>query len=143
MNYLTFEPWRDDLVEAHGVPVDSVYVERFWTSIIGPTSVSVLRTVVREMHGEPWCVEFDDLAKALGIFGKRVNRSSDSVHRDGGRTALDNTLGRLVHFGLGRMVCEDTYQMRTHLGPLTAYQVERYLPRRLQEAHAELLALVP
>ncbi len=70
-------PWRDDVIEATGHDPRSQYVERFWLSILGPSTTWFLRSLAWGLDGSPdgFHVSFADMAQAMGL-GARVGRHS-------------------------------------------------------------------
>lgn len=79
----------DPLRARNGFEVASEYVEKWWISLIGPSSVAVLRFCAREipLDGNYHRVESKEFARRLGLAAK------------GRRSSLFKTLERLAHFG--------------------------------------------
>jgi hypothetical protein len=124
MGDLTITRLVDPVVEEHGYPVDSRYVECFWLPVLGPSAVWLLRHA--EFHTEmgPYVVDEDVLARSIGIGVA------------GGRP-LRRTLERLVRFhcALGGV---DQWAVRTALPALNA-RMEEHLPEALRVAHREFV----
>jgi hypothetical protein len=126
-DHVHVRPWTDAVVDDLGFPPGSWYVEWYWLSILGPTSVWLLRRVDDALEHAPdgFLLDINECAAALGIAGST------------GRTsAIQRTLRRIVQFGAARAVDAQTLDVRRHLPPLTRAQVAR-LPSSLRAAHDE------
>lgn len=123
----TFRPMPSP--PAGGNPVPSLYVERFWLPVLGPTALWALRLVWREMQPEAcWGVSDDELAGQLGL-GQR-------------RSQLDRTLARLVQFRTLRPhsangALHTQYLVRTRL-PFLTEGMEARLPAGLRAEHERM-----
>lgn len=124
---LTIRPWPDTVIDALGHDPRSVYVERFWLGILGPSSVFLLRRLASELEAQPAGFELPlrDTARALGL-GMRGGRSSPFLR----------TLHRCCQFGMAQPADASSLLVRRKLPPLTRQQVQR-LPDPVQVAHAE------
>lgn len=121
---ITVRPLHDPVLDQLGIDPLSPYVERYWTPIMGPTSVLLLRRFAVELHRRPEGFTFTTLhwAQDFGVSGR------------GGRNgpfwrAIDRTAryGATVRNGGVLMV-------RRRMSPLNMHQI-RYLPEHLQQAH--------
>lgn len=128
--FLTTDPERARV----GVPIGSAYVEDYWTPIIGPSSVALLRLIARtsdHWSGTGSRVAVADLAARLGL-GSGVAKASPMVR----------TMDRLCMFGLARWHIHDldrALEVHTHALPLSPTKLRR-LPDDLQAAHSAALA---
>jgi hypothetical protein len=122
---LTIEPWTDPVVEAVGYPLRDPYVEIFFGSHLGPTSILLLRRVGLGfgLHPEGFVLDVAETAAALGL-GAGLGRNSPWWR----------TVGRLARFGLAHGRGPQTLAVRRAVAPLTQSQVDR-LPASLQRAH--------
>lgn len=82
---LTVTRWVDPVVDERGVAPRSLYVERFWLPVIGPTASWVYRRLTDELAEHPDGVEVNlsELAASMGLshrperpgpFGRAVQR---------------------------------------------------------------------
>lgn len=122
--------WPDALVEAHGHPVRSEYVEVYWLPVIGPTALCIARrlgVLLDTANGDEVCVNLHDLSKMMGL------SMTKGEHSPFGRA-----INRLARFGLA---CPSPYGflMRTTF-PTVAGRHVRYFPDVLQAAHELELA---
>jgi hypothetical protein len=123
---LTVEPWPDAVIDQLGHDPRSTYVERFWLSILGPSTVWLLRRLADGLDRRPegYSLDLEELARSIGV-GTRGGRNSPFIR----------TLDRSCRFGASRFVAPDTLAVRRRLAPLNQRQVAR-LPAPLQRAHA-------
>jgi hypothetical protein len=128
--FLAEEPERARV----GPPIGSEYVESYWTPIIGPSSVALLRLLARDASG--WAhpgrqVPPVELAAYLGL-GLGVGKQSP----------ITRTMARLVQFGLACWLVHDLHralEVYSHVYPLSPSKLRR-LPLDLQDGHAVALA---
>jgi len=108
----------DPLDEAIGFPLLDPYIELVYGSILGPTSIQLLRMLDR-MHrpGTHTLVDIAETAAALGVKCPVARRS----------------LGRLQRFGVAR-VDGTTIVLRSHLTPVDGETLER-LPSMARGYH--------
>jgi hypothetical protein len=130
---ISVEPWTDPVVDELGHDPRSPYVERFWLSILGPSTVWLLRRLADGLDGTPegFVLDLQDAARSIGV-GLSGGRGSPFLR----------SIDRSCRFGAARFVAEDTLAVRRKLPPLTQRQVTR-LPERLQHEHATWLAQQP
>ncbi len=121
---LHVRPWNDELVESLGHDPRSLYVERYWTSVLGPSATLLLRRLALELEASPDGFELDTLAwaKELGV-GVRGGKNGPFWR------ALDRT----ARFGTTQRTGANLV-VRRKLPPLNLRQIER-LPPHLQQAH--------
>jgi hypothetical protein len=126
-------PWRDQVVDTLGVDPRSLYVERFWLPVIGPTCTWLLRHLAAGLERDEagiW-LDLDDTARTLGL-----------AVRQGRHSPFARAMSRCVVFGLARWQGPQTLAVRLMLPPLSRRYVLR-LPPRLQEAHDRWTAAQP
>jgi hypothetical protein len=123
---LTVRPWPDPLLDHEGHDPRSLYVERFWLGILGPSATWLLRRIAAELEEHPAGFELDvaDTARSLGL-GLRVGRNAPMLR----------TVERCTLFGLARYDGDRTaLAARRRLPWLSRNQVAR-LPTPLQVTH--------
>lgn len=108
MSTYLFTEWKDP--EPVGVePIPGEFLLTFWTPILGPTGVLILRAVASCVRRRPeWRVGAEDLGAMVGVRG--AGKSSPLVR----------TVARLEQFGFVRW--------RAQLGPDSAYEVRLSAP---------------
>lgn len=120
------EPWVDPVVDRRGHDPRSVYVERFWLSVIGPTATWVMRRFADEFDRSPegFSIDLDDVARSMGLsFAKGQN------------SPFGRALHRCVMFGLAQPT-PSGYAVRRKL-PTVAQRHLRRLPSSVQSVHDE------
>ena len=121
---LEVRPWIDQTLDQLGHDPRSLYVERYWVSILGPTSTLLLRRLAAGLEIKPDGFELDPVAWAFelglgmrggknGPFWRAVDRCCrfNACHRQG-----------------------EILLVRRKLAPLTLRQVQK-LPPHLERAH--------
>jgi hypothetical protein len=126
-DHLRIEAWTDPVVDRVGHDPRSVYVERFWLGVLGPSTTLLLRRLAGELDARPAGFDLDlaDTSRALGLGGSR-----------GRHSAFLRAIDRTTTFKLARRWGRSGLQVRRHLPPLTRSQLSR-LPTTLQRAHEE------
>ena len=119
---LPVRSWSDPVVETHGYPIDSRYVETFWLPILGPSATWALRRLARIAATNDMTISVTELARALGL-GTGTGRTS----------MIARTLSRLVMFGMARWDGQ-ALAVRQAAAPLSARHLARLSPS-LQRAH--------
>ena len=128
---LAIEPWPDPVIDRLGHDPRSAYVERFWLSILGPSTVVLLRRLALELDDHPEGVTLD-LAETAASIG---------VGMKGGRqSAFMRTVDRVCRFGGARWQGPDQLGVRRKLPPLTRGQLVRLSPG-LQQQHEAWVGL--
>jgi hypothetical protein len=124
---LTIRPWPDPVIDAVGIDPRSYYVETFWLSVLGPSTVWLLRRLVNGLEASPAGFELDlaDTARQLGL-GDKGGRHSPFVR----------ALTRCVQFDLAQLQDDRTFAVRRKVPPLNRRQVA-HLPGPLQELHRD------
>ncbi|QYG92384.1 hypothetical protein HC251_07970 [Iamia sp. SCSIO 61187] len=122
---LTVVSWRDPVIDALGYVPTSTYVERYWLSILGPSTTWLVRHLDQRLVEEPdgATVDLDATAAALGLGAGR-----------GRHSPLVRALHRCCQFGLARAVPDAHLAVRRHLPPLTRHQIDR-LPPSIRASH--------
>jgi hypothetical protein len=123
---LAIAPWPDPVIDRIGHDPRSPYVERFWLSILGPSTTFLLRHLATQLEVEPegFVLDLSTTARAMGL-GDRT--------KVGKQSPFLRALSRTCHFGLARLV-DDVLVVRRRVPPLTSRQVER-LPESLRLDH--------
>jgi hypothetical protein len=110
----------------------SPYVERYWLTVVGPSTLWLLRTVAAELEQSPagFTLDLAAASSALGL-GYRSGRSSP----------IARSIERLGQFGLAH---RDGYSLRVrcHLPDLNHAQIRR-LPPHLRRSHLAVEANEP
>ena len=88
-------PWPDPVIDQVGHDPRSVYVERFWLGILGPSATWLVRHLVDRLDRAPdGCqLDLDECATALGL-----------GRRPGAQGVFPRTLARCCQFGATRLV---------------------------------------
>lgn len=131
---LQLSPMFDPTLDRVGFPLDHPYVERVYCSVLGPTSVLMLRQFGELLAEHPHGVSVDlvDLSRSLGV----GPRGTDG---EVGRNApVRRTLDRLVQFRLATWLGEDRLGVLTKVPAVSRHHAER-LCGPVQLAHERLL----
>lgn len=123
---ITVHAWADPVVDAVGIePRGDNYFETFWTPIVGPSTVLLVRRLALALAVSPDGLDLDvaELGASLGLQGG-VGRNSPVMR----------TLDRACGFKLARQIDATTIEVRRKVPPLTRVQVAR-LPEPMQRAH--------
>lgn len=122
---LAVEAWEDPVIDALGYPPRSTYVERFWLSILGPSTTWLVRHIDARLEAGPegFTLELGPTAEALGLGTGR-----------GRHSPLVRALHRACQFGVARAGGGPTLAVRRHLPPLTRHQIDR-LPDAVRTEH--------
>lgn len=121
---LTVRPWPDPVIDRVGHDPRSTYVERFWLSVLGPSTTWLLRRVATGLEAEPAGFELPlaETARALGLGGE--GRNSPFVR----------ALARCCQFDVAQPAGAGVLNVRRRLPPLNRRQLVR-LPEALQQEH--------
>ncbi|WP_426573401.1 hypothetical protein [Aquihabitans sp. McL0605] len=122
--------WEDPVLDAIGHDPRSSYVERFWLSLLGPSTTFLIRRIAAALEVEPggFDLHLEDTAKAIGL-GLRGGMSGPFYR----------ALARTGQFHITKASGAGELAARTRLQTLTRHQVDR-LPLSLQAEHAEWVA---
>lgn len=117
--------WADAVIDDLGHDPRSLYVERFWLPVLGPTSTLLMRHLAVRFDRDPEGFDLDaaSTAKALGL-GTRGGRHS----------ALNRAVARCAQFKLLQVGAPAHLVVRRKFPPLNRVQVGR-LPEGLGQAH--------
>ena len=126
---ITISYWSDELIDRLGHDPRSSYVELFWLSVLGPSTVWLLRHCARLLDTHPDGARLDlaDTARQLGV-----------GHKGGRNSPLARSIQRACRFGAARPDGPDSFAVRRKLPPLNRGQIER-LPIPLQRRHEQYL----
>jgi hypothetical protein len=126
LSALLVVPWSDPVIDTVGYDPRTLYVERFWLGILGPSATWLVRHLVDRLDTEPdgYELDLDDCATALGL-----------GRRPGAAGIFPRTLARCCQFGATRFVTPTTFAVRRRLPPLSRRQIAR-LPAKLRDDHA-------
>jgi hypothetical protein len=118
------------VIDAQGYDPRSWYVERFWLSVLGPTSTWLLRRLAAGLDAEPagFELDVDEAARALGLGGRR-----------GRHSPFQRAVGRCVTFEVARRGGDAVLDVRRRLPPLPRRHLMRLTPT-LQEHHRRWIA---
>jgi hypothetical protein len=122
---LPVRPWPDGVIDALGHDPRSVYVERFWLGILGPSTTWLVRYLAHRLDASPEGFDLDlaSAAQALGL-GSKGGRHSPFMR----------ALSRCCHFDVAEARADGTLAVRRKLPPLNRRQILR-LPPDLAAAH--------
>jgi hypothetical protein len=122
---LPVRPWPDGVIDALGHDPRSAYVERFWLSILGPSTTWLVRFLANRLDASPEGFDLDlaATASALGL-GSRGGRHSPFMR----------ALSRCCQFDVAEARADGTLAVRRKLPPLTRRQILRLSPE-LVAAH--------
>ncbi|HEV3494791.1 MAG TPA: hypothetical protein VHA34_00415 [Actinomycetes bacterium] len=123
--YIPVRPWPDGVIDALGHDPRSVYVERFWLGILGPSTTWLLRFLANRLDASPEGFDLDlaATAQALGL-GSKGGRHSPFMR----------ALSRCCQFDAAEARADGTLAVRRKLPPLNRRQILR-LPPDLAAAH--------
>lgn len=127
-------PLFDPTLERVGFPLDHPYVERVYCSVLGPSSVLLLRRAgeLFAEHPEGLRVDVVDLSRSLGL---GVPAGAVDVGRN---APLRRTMDRLVRFRMAAWQGDDQLGIHPKLPALERHRGAR-LPETVQSAHHRLL----
>lgn len=122
---LRLEPLSDRVTDAFGHDPRSLYVERFWLPVLGPSTTWLLRFFVGKLDRHPEGVSIDiaEAARSLGI-GERLGRHGPFLR----------STARAIDFDMARVTAPRTLGVRKLLPTLSGRHLVR-LPRSLQVEH--------
>ena len=122
---LSVRPWPDQMIDQLGFDPRSAYVERFWLSVVGPSTTWLLRRIAAAFDANPNGFELPlgETARALGL-GDRAGRHSPFLR----------TVNRMIQFELACAAGPSELAVRRRLPPLSRRHIVRLSPA-LQEAH--------
>lgn len=117
------QPWNDRRAEDSGVAVAHPYAEKYWTSVLGPTQLLLLRHVAEELEANPdgFSMPMADVAIQLGVSPNK------------GGLGIQRAFGRLEMYRMASRG-HSLWAVRRSVPVLGPVQVRR-LPERLQRSH--------
>ena len=126
MGTITIVAWQDDLRDALGHDPRSDYVERFWLSVLGPSTTWLLRSLAWGLESNPdgFALNLMDSARALGL-GDRLGRQSPFVR----------ALTRMCQFDLAVMNEDDMSLAVRRRAPWLSRRMVIALPPGLRTEH--------
>jgi hypothetical protein len=132
--FVELSPLFDPTLERVGFPLDHPYVERVYCSVLGPTSVLLLRRAGQLFaeHPEGLRVDLVDLSRSLGL---GVRADADDL---GHNAPLRRTMDRLVRFRTATWRGEDRLAIHPKLPALERHRVAQ-LAEPVQASHRRLL----
>jgi len=122
----TIRPWIDPVVDRRGHDPRSIYVERYWLSVIGPTATWIMRRFAECFDANPdgFVLDLDHTATSMGLsFSKNV------------ASPFGKALHRCVMFGIAQPT-SDGFTVRRRL-PSVAHRHLKRLPDDVQAEHEE------
>lgn len=129
LDQLRVTPWNDPIIDRLGHDPRSLYVEKFWLGVLGPTTILLLRHCAQSLEESPegFDLNFKTTASALGL-GRRVGKNGP----------LTRSFERACRFSVVRSLSPSAIEVRRRIPPLNRNQVSRLAPRR-QHEHALFL----
>jgi hypothetical protein len=112
-------PWPDVVIDRVGIDPRSHYAEHFWLTLLGPSSLWLLRRITTQLEPASGEILLDtaELGRSLGL-----------GTANGKNSAVMRTIARLCQFQLARAVDHSHLEVRRRLPPLTRTQVGRLSP---------------
>jgi hypothetical protein len=119
--------WVDPANDVSGHDPRSPYVERFWLSMLGPSSTWLVRALAYGFEASPTGFELPtlDTARALGL-GNRLGRNSP----------FSKAMARLCQFDLAALLPDEAVAVRPKL-PWLSRRMISGLPASLRREHTE------
>lgn len=127
-------PLFDPTLDRVGFPLDHPYIEQVYCSVLGPTSVLLLRRFGELLDKHPHGVSVDlvDLGRSLGVGPKSADGEI------GRNTPIRRSMDRLVQFHLASWLGDDRLGVHTKVPAVSRHRTER-LCGPVQSAHQRLL----
>jgi len=127
-------PLFDPTLERVGFPLDHPYVERVYCSVLGPTSVLLLRRAgeLLDQHPQGVAVDLVDLSRPLGL---GVRPDADDLGRN---SPLRRTMDRLARLHLAKWLSDDRLGIHPKVPALARHHAAR-LAEPVQAVHHRLL----
>lgn len=123
--------WPDPVIDAMGHDPRSTYVERFWLTVLGPSTTWLVRHLAYRFESAPdgFTIDLGDVASAIGL-----------GHNEGRHSPLARSVYRCCQFGAARVAADGVLAVRRNLPPLTRRQIDR-LPPPVRAQHDEWRAI--
>ncbi|WP_420453035.1 hypothetical protein [Ilumatobacter sp.] len=121
---VTIRPWIDPVVDESGHDPRSLYVERFWLGVLGPTATWLVRRLVAGFETSPDGYDLDlaATARAMGL-----------SYSPGRSSPFSKAVQRCTMFGLAHST-SDGLAIRRRI-PTVAHRHLRRMPDAVVEAH--------
>ena len=128
-------PLVDSTLERIGFPLEHPYVEQVYCSVLGPTSVLLLRHIGRQLAEHPGGVDLDliDASRRLGL---GIRTEANEVGR---RSVIVRSIDRLVQFRLALRHSDESVGVYRKVPALSHGRVS-HLPDGLRATHERLLS---
>lgn len=124
LRILQVRPWDDPVLRRRGHDPRSVYVERFWVAVLGPSAVWLLRLLAREFDE---LGPGDDLQLDLELTARRLGLQ----HRGGRQSTFVRTVDRCRMFDLAYFDDDAVLVVRRWVPPVPRQYYVR-MPRELR-----------
>ena len=124
LHTLQVRPWDDPVLRQRGHDPRSVYVERFWVAVLGPSAVWLLRLLAREFDE---LGPHDDLQLDLESTARRIGLQ----HRGGRQSTFMRTVDRCRMFDLAHFDDDAVLLVRRWVPPVPRQFYVR-MPRELR-----------
>ena len=124
LHTLQVRPWHDPVLRRSGHDPRSVYVERFWVAVLGPSAVWLLRLLAREFDE---LGPDDDLQLDLESTARRIGLQ----HRGGRQSTFMRTVDRCRMFDLAHFDDDAVLLVRRWVPPVPRQLYVR-MPRELR-----------
>ncbi len=123
------DSFDDPIIDAIGHAAQSIYVERYWLPILGPSTTLLVRHLVNELDriGSPGEVDLTETARALGL-GERTGRNG----------AFLRSLTRAIDFNMVSVSDDRVVRVRRFLPTLSPRHLAR-LPHALRDEHQRFI----
>lgn len=133
MQQLVVRPWGDGVLDEVGHDARSVYVERFWLGLLGPSATWFLRRCADQFDEKPqgFILDVENCSASLGLSRNR-----------GPTGTFPRMLARCCHFHVARVIGPEALEVRRTLAPLNAKQIDRLAPA-LQVEHRNWVDSTP
>ncbi|HVM52042.1 MAG TPA: hypothetical protein VM262_02485 [Acidimicrobiales bacterium] len=131
---IELSPLFDPTLERVGFPLGHPYIEQVYCSVLGPSSVLLLRRAgeLFEEHPQGVRVDLVALSRSLGL---GVRADADDVGRN---APLPRTMDRLVRFRMAAWLGDDRLGIHPKVPALERHRAAR-LPEPVQAVHQRLL----
>lgn len=122
---LHIRPQSDDITDALGHDPRSMYVERFWLPVLGPSTTLLLRLLAALLDEHPLgcSIDIEETARSLGL-GERSGRHGPFLR----------SISRAIDFDMIRVTQARTLSVRRFMPTLSPRHLSR-LPDSLRSAH--------
>ena len=127
-------PLFDPTLDRVGFPLDHPYIERVYCSVLGPTSVLLLRRAGELFADHPRGVTVDmvEMSRSLGL-GGRLDAEDLGKH-----SPLRRTMDRLARFKMARWTDQDRLGIHPKVPALATHQLAR-LTDPVRALHEDLV----